>query len=142
MCRFLNGLHHFFNLLIRDGYFQLELRQKIHHILRTAIELCVPFLAAKAFHLSDRYTLNANVCQCFAHVIKLERLNNCCDHFHELILIDGVETGIVIAVALWPEAALLGEVLLNAIIDAKYRCKDCHTHDHTIICLAENRQLR
>ncbi len=51
-------------------------RQKIHHILRAAVQLGMAFLAAKTFHLSDRHAGNADFSQCFADIVQLEGFNN------------------------------------------------------------------
>ncbi len=50
--------------VVRYDNLNFHFRQKIHHILRTAVQLGMAFLAAKTFHLSDRHAGNTDFSQC------------------------------------------------------------------------------
>lgn len=62
--------------VVRHDNLNFYLRQKIHHILRAAIQLGMAFLTAKTFHLGDRHAGNADFSQCFADIVQLEGFNN------------------------------------------------------------------
>ena len=54
----------------------------MNHVLSPPIEFGMAFLAAESLHLSYRDTCDADVGQGFTDVIKLERLDDCRNHFH------------------------------------------------------------
>ena len=61
---------------IVNGDLELHLREEVHHVLRTAVELGVALLAPEALDLGDRDALHADGAQGLAHLVKLERLDN------------------------------------------------------------------
>ena len=56
--------------------FDLHLRQEINHVFSTAVLFRMAFLAAKAFQLGDSHAMRAERGHRFAHVFKLERLDD------------------------------------------------------------------
>jgi hypothetical protein len=80
------GIGYCLNNLFHDvvGYCQFNfcLRQKIDDVLCAAIKLCVTALSPETFDFRYGYALNANVSNRLADVIKLEWLNDRCNHFH------------------------------------------------------------
>jgi hypothetical protein len=77
-----NGIHAGVDDIIGDNDFDFHFRQKIDHILRAAIQLGMPLLAAKAFHFRYRHPGDADFGQRFTHVIQFERFNNRINLFH------------------------------------------------------------
>ena len=77
-----NGLNSLVKHVIRDSYVDFDLGQEIHNIFRATIKLGVALLATEAFHFAHRNSLNADRGQCFAHVVQLERLDDCSNQFH------------------------------------------------------------
>jgi hypothetical protein len=69
-----------------DGGFDFDLGQKINDIFRAAIQLGMPLLTAKAFHLGYSDALYANGGKGFTHFVKLERLDDGGYKFHEWFL--------------------------------------------------------
>src|SRR4051794_14225611 len=65
-----------------DDDLDLHLGQEAHGVLRTAIDLGLALLAAKALHFTDRQALDAERGQRVAHVVQLEWLEDRHDHFH------------------------------------------------------------
>src|SRR5690606_35972986 len=75
-----------FDEVVRDGRLDLRFRHEIDGILRSSIKLGVPFLAPETFDLRDRQPLNAGLAQCLTDVFELERLDDCRDPLHLLLL--------------------------------------------------------
>ena len=82
MCCLENGINGILNGIIGDNDFNLHLGQEIDDILCTAIQLGMPFLAAKTFNFSDGKALNANLGQRLTHLVELERFDHGFDFFH------------------------------------------------------------
>ena len=61
---------------------KIHLRQKIHGVFATAVDLRVPLLAAKAFHFGDRHALDADSGQSFFHFLEFEGLDDGDNEFH------------------------------------------------------------
>ena len=62
--------------------FQLQLGQKIDHILGSAIQLGVAFLAAESLDFGNRHAGHADLAERVAHVVEFERLDDGSNHFH------------------------------------------------------------
>ena len=77
-----NGIHAGINDIVSDHNFDFHFRQKIHHVLRPAVQFGVAFLTAKALHFRHRHPGDADFGQRFAHVIQFERFNNRINLFH------------------------------------------------------------
>eukprot|EP01032_Pedospumella_encystans_P030240 gene30241-34133_t len=77
-----DGVHAAVHVFGLHDHFHLHLGQKVHHVLGTAVELGVALLAAKAFHLRHRDTLNADGAEGFTDFIKLEGLDDGSHHLH------------------------------------------------------------
>ena len=56
--------------------------QEVHDIFRAAIQLGMPFLAAKALGFNDGNPLEPDLVQSLLHFVELERLNDRFDLFH------------------------------------------------------------
>ena len=65
-----------FNFPIGYRHLDLHFGQEIDNVLCATVQLGVAFLTTEAFDLGNGYALHPNFRQCFAHVIKLEWLNN------------------------------------------------------------------
>src|SRR5918999_988057 len=65
-----------------DRGLDLHLGQEIDHVLLAAVELGVAFLPAEALHLGDGDPLHADRRERLAHLVELERLDDCGDQFH------------------------------------------------------------
>src|SRR6266853_2661658 len=68
--------------IVADRCLDLDLRQKIDHVLGTSIQLGVPLLPAETLDLGHRHALYANGGQCLADLVELERLDDRSDEFH------------------------------------------------------------
>ena len=79
-----NGIDTGIDNVVRYDNLNFHFRQKIHHILRTTVQLGMAFLAAKTFHLSDRHAGNTDFSQCFADIVQLEVFNNRINLFHAI----------------------------------------------------------
>jgi hypothetical protein len=62
----------------------LDLRQKIDHVLSATVQLGVAFLTTKAFDLGHGQTRHTTLSQCFAHLFEFEWFDNGCDLLHGL----------------------------------------------------------
>src|SRR5690606_1745518 len=65
-----------------DGDLDLDLGQEAHGVFGTAIDLALPLLPAEALHFAGSEPVNAERGQRFAHLVQLERLDDCDDEFH------------------------------------------------------------
>src|SRR5262249_10084022 len=79
-CR--NCIHHFGDLLARDGNFDLDLRQKVHRVFGPAVNFGMALLTSVSFDLSDGKAVYASRSQSVADLVELERLDDCHDNFH------------------------------------------------------------
>jgi hypothetical protein len=83
------GLHdrfdHGLDLVVGHRDFELDLGQKVDHVLGAAVQLGVALLAAEALDLGGGDAGHAGLGQRLAHVIELERLDDGHDHLHERI---------------------------------------------------------
>ena len=66
-----------------DGGFDLDLGQKIDDVFGAAVQLGVAFLPAEALDLGDGDALHADGGEGFTHFVKLERLDDGGNEFHE-----------------------------------------------------------
>src|SRR5699024_9651072 len=80
--RCLNPLGDALEQRLGDGHLDLELGQKIRHVLGAAIQLGMPLLPAEALDLGHRHALDPDVGKRLAHVVELERLDDGGDEFH------------------------------------------------------------
>src|SRR4051812_43349078 len=71
-------------VVVRDDDLQPHLRDEVHGVLRTAVDLGVAALPAVAAHLGDRQSLDAEGLECLLHIVELERLDDRSDEFHAL----------------------------------------------------------
>src|SRR5690606_3948283 len=67
----------------------LRLRHEVDGVFRAAVKLRVPLLATNAFDFRDRQSLDAGLAQRLTHVFELERLDDCRDPLHLLLLLPG-----------------------------------------------------
>src|SRR5262249_28652896 len=74
--------HDRFGHLAAHRDFDFDLREKIHRVLRAAVDFRVPFLPAVTLDFADRHALHAKRRQRFANLIELERLDDGRDEFH------------------------------------------------------------
>jgi len=104
----LGGFHDRFHAgidnIVRHHDLNLHLWQKIDHVFRAAIEFGMAFLTTKTFYLGHGHTGDPYFGKRFAHVIQLERFDNCINLFHDrpllfphqpedkCILVDGQRT--------------------------------------------------
>ena len=79
---FLDGLDDLVQQVVFDGDLDLDLGQEIDHVLGASVQLGVALLPAEALDLGDGDALYADRGQGFAHLVKLERLDDCGDKFH------------------------------------------------------------
>src|SRR5690625_10762 len=80
--RFDDGLHRTLHQAVIDNHLDLHLRQEVHHVLRTAIELGVSLLAPKSLGFGYGDPLDAYFVKGFLHLIKLEGLDDRFDLLH------------------------------------------------------------
>src|ERR1043165_86399 len=80
--RFLDRLDHLLEHLVLDRGLDLHFRQEIDHVLRAAVELRVALLPAEALHLRHGDSLHADRRERLAHLVELERLDDCGNEFH------------------------------------------------------------
>src|SRR5919106_861768 len=80
--RALDRLDRLLEQLRLDRGLDLHLGQEIDHVLRAAVELGVALLAAEALHLGDGDALHADRRERLAHLVELERLDDCGNEFH------------------------------------------------------------
>src|SRR3954470_19238831 len=69
-------------IVVRDDDFQSHLRDEVHRVFRTPIDLGVAALAAVAAHLGDRQSLDAEGLERLFHVVELEGLDDRGDELH------------------------------------------------------------
>src|SRR5262249_39672683 len=67
------------------GGLDLDLRQEIDHIFRAAVELGMALLPAKPLYLGHGDALHADAREGFAHLVQLERLDDCGYQFHSAL---------------------------------------------------------
>lgn len=72
-----NGLDNRVSLLGWHRHLNLDLGQKVHHVLGAAVQLGVTFLSPKALDLGDRKPSNAKRHQRLAHLVEFERFDDC-----------------------------------------------------------------
>ena len=75
-----------FDLTIVYYGFDFHLGEEIDHVLGTAIELGMAFLATEAFHFGNGDAGYTGLRQCFAHVVELERPDYGCNQFHGVLV--------------------------------------------------------
>src|SRR5687767_13528995 len=80
--RLLDRLDRLFEQLRLDRRLDLHLREEVDDVLGPAVELGVAFLAAEALDLGDGDPLHADRRERFAHLVELERLDDCGNQFH------------------------------------------------------------
>src|SRR6476659_766748 len=84
----LDGVHDLRNLLVADDDVELYLGEKINHVLRAAVELRVPLLAAEPFHFADGDALDADRAERFFDLVELEGLDARLDLLHGTLLVE------------------------------------------------------
>src|SRR5262249_11871576 len=65
-----------------DRGLDLDLRQEVDDVLGSSVQLGVTLLPTKALDLGDGDALHADCGQRFAHLVKLERLDDCGNELH------------------------------------------------------------
>src|SRR5688572_25782908 len=78
----LDGLDRLLEHLALHRGLELHLGQEIDDILGAAVQLGVALLPAKALHLRHRDSLHADRRERLAHLVELERLDDCGYQFH------------------------------------------------------------
>src|SRR5712692_1439518 len=81
--RFFDGFDRLIEHLVLDRGLDLHFRQEIDHVFRATIQLGVTFLPAETLDFGDGDALHADGGQGFPHLVKLERLDDCGNEFHE-----------------------------------------------------------
>ena len=64
--------------------FDLDFRDKVHHIFSTAVDFFMPFLTSVPFNFRDGHTLDADFVQRFFNIIQFKGLDDGFDLFHSL----------------------------------------------------------
>src|SRR3954449_200790 len=77
-----DGVHHARGVELADDDLDAHLRDEVHLVLRTAVDLGVPALAAEALDLADREAGDADQLEGVLDVVELERLDDCGDELH------------------------------------------------------------
>src|SRR5207253_3172147 len=72
----------FFDHVVAEHNLDFYLGEKIHHILRPAIELGMAFLTAEALGLGDGDTLQSDLLQRLLYLVEFEGLDDRLDFFH------------------------------------------------------------
>jgi len=72
----------FVDHLRRHNDFDLEFRNEVHGVFRAPIDFRMSFLPAVTFNLGHGHALQAKLGQGFAHLIKLEWLDDCHHQLH------------------------------------------------------------
>src|SRR5690606_9201475 len=67
-----------------DGHLDLDLGQETDGVFRATVDFRVPLLTPVAFDFGDGQALYADGGQRFAHLVELERLDNCHHDFHKV----------------------------------------------------------
>src|SRR5690606_7974347 len=78
----LDGLDRLLEELRPDGGLDLHFGEEIDDVLGAPIELGVAFLPPEALHLGHRDALHADARERLAHLVELERLDDCTDQVH------------------------------------------------------------
>src|SRR3990170_5139912 len=87
--RRLNGLDDLRHQAVGRDDLQLDLREKVDHILGAAIELGVPLLPPKPLHFGHGYALDADGVQGVLYFVEFERFDDCFNLLHDAITSDG-----------------------------------------------------
>ena len=67
-----------------------RLREKVHSILTSTVDLRVPFLPTKALHLSSSQAGHTDLRESLLHVLELKGFNDGFDQFHILRMVGGL----------------------------------------------------
>src|SRR5690606_29693486 len=89
-----NGLDGRIDHIVDDDHLDFDLRQEVDHILRTAIEFRVAFLATETLRFDDGDALKPDFLKSFLHFIELERFNDRFDLFHSSAASDCLKAGV------------------------------------------------
>ena len=84
-----NGFDDMLHLVVVHGGFNLDLGQKIHHVLGAPVQLGVAFLAAKTLDLRHGDTAYADVRERLAHLVQLEGFDDGGHDAHAVLLRSG-----------------------------------------------------
>lgn len=76
-----DGFHSRTHLRVRQNDFNFYLGKKIHRVFTTAINLCVAFLAPKAFYLGNSHPFDTHARQSFFHIFEFEGFDDSLDFF-------------------------------------------------------------
>src|SRR5580698_2250776 len=77
-----DGLDHLIGQVAANGHLDPGLGHKIHHIFSAAVQLGMAALTTKSLYFRDSHSRNADIRERGAHVVELERLDDCGDQFH------------------------------------------------------------
>src|ERR1700674_1305442 len=80
-----DGANYFLNLVRCDRDLDLELRQEVHDIFGTAIDLGMPLLPAEALDLGNSQSVDADAGEGVTHLLQLERLDDGHDYLHVVL---------------------------------------------------------
>src|SRR5262249_34167566 len=78
----LDRFDHAVEHVVLDRGFHLHLRKEVHDVLGAAVELGVALLPPESLHLGHCDALHADGREGIAHLVELERLDDCRDQFH------------------------------------------------------------
>jgi len=81
-----NGLNGALAQIIGYDGFNLDLGQKIHHVLSTTIDLGVALLPAKSFDIGNGKAVDPHVGKRLSHLVKLKGFHNGSNQFHSIHL--------------------------------------------------------
>src|SRR5208283_2786166 len=79
----LDGLDDLPRQLVRNNYLELYLGQKVHDVLRTAVQLGMSLLTAESLDLADRETLHTDTRQRLFDLVELERFDDRLNFLHK-----------------------------------------------------------
>ncbi|SOZ01697.1 conserved protein of unknown function [Cupriavidus taiwanensis] len=71
-----DGVQHGVELVLGHHHFDLDLGQEVDHVLGAAVQLGMPFLAAKSLYFGHRQPGHADISQGFTHLVELERFDD------------------------------------------------------------------
>ncbi len=72
MCGFNDGVNDSMQVVVADGHFELELGEKIHHVLSAAIQFGMAFLPTKTFDFGDGDAFYADLRNGLTYIVELE----------------------------------------------------------------------
>ena len=100
-----DGLDSALGQIVGDDDFDLHLRQELHGVFGTAVDLGLALLPAEPLDLGDGHSLYAKRGQGLADIVQFERLDNRGNHFHGPDLLDPSASNVSIPAHRTPKGA-------------------------------------